>query len=357
MKIIEIIPQYKNAVGGPTFTVDSLYLISKEVGDEMFVIAGDKSKEAYNYVNLPIIRFFNILTLLFRIRPDTVHIHGRVHLIFAPIFYRILFKNAKLIFTLHTQPVIHEYLPTKNLLKPASRSYSSFLTPFINILLNRYFRITSVSSSIAANINLFTRLKITNYDLVPSGARKVIFKKNKTLQLSNDFFNIATIGVLQWDWKVKGHLILIEILSQIIKEGNPKIKLFIFGDGSYSNYLKGKVEDLNIENNIILCGNMAITDMNLNEFDLYVHTGLNEGCSLALLEVIENTNLPVIAFDEGGNHEAVYGMTNVDVIKVEQVYSAIQTKIVDFQTKKNQPKITIKREVQSWNNIYNNYYK
>lgn len=362
MKIIEIIPQYIKAVGGPTFTVKSLESISKEVGDKVFILAGDKSKGVYNYVNQPFIRFISIFIILLKLRPDAIHLHGRLHLIFAPILYHIIHRNSKLIFTFHTQPVTHNYLPTRILLDHKSRSYSNILTPIISILLNKYFRITSVSSSIIYNINLLTSLKISNFDLVPSGARKVIFKQNETLQLSNDFFNIATIGVLQWDWKVKGHLILIEILSKLIKEGNSNIRLYIFGDGDYSRYIKENVKDLNIENNIILCGNMNITDMNLNQFNLYVHTGLNEGCSLALLEVIENTDLPVIVFDEGGNREAVNGISNIDVLKIDQIYAAIKTKIFDLHTKKeqanelNKNKLN-KRVVQSWNNIYIKYYK
>jgi glycosyltransferase involved in cell wall biosynthesis len=356
--IINILPQYKNFVGGPTFTIESLISESSRVNDKIIVLCedGSQGQNVYNYKSTFLFREISILYYLFKIKPDIVHLHGRLHLIIPVVFFKLFFRNKILIFTFHTQPKTHKYIPEIEIEPIHKRSYYSFLTPFFSLLLNRYFIITAVSTSIIKNINEYTMLNISNYKIIPSGARAIGTKDitNKIL-LDKTKCNIFSIGVLTWDWKCKGYLYILNGIRLLKTEISENIKFYIMGDGPYIDVLKKFVSEYKIEKSVIFCGNVNLQEIELEEFDLYFHSGINEGSSLSLLEIIRNTGLNIFCFEGGGNEESVQNIPGISIFNADKTSKMLNSFYKSWEN--DTLPFFRDRIVNSWGDIYNKYYK
>lgn len=356
--ILNILPQYKNFIGGPTFTVDSLISESLNNSDNVIVLCGDGSRgdNVLNYNPNIFFRGISVLYYLIKIKPDVVHLHGRLHLTLPCVFYKILFNyKIRLLFTFHTQPVVYKYLPDIEIYAERERSYYSFLTPFFSFLLNHFFNITTVSSSIVDNINSYTRLNLLKYKVIPSGARKILNNNEKckfVLDISK--CNIFSVGVLTWDWKAKGYLCILEGLSNLDKNILDNIRFYVLGDGPYLKLLKDFVNEHKLSNSVIFVGNVNMQDINISKFDLYFHSGLNEGSSLSLLEVISNTDLNVFCFYGGGNEETVLNIPGVNIFSIDETFKYLNNFYSTW--KSNSLKYFSKRKILSWSDIYKKYY-
>lgn len=356
--ILNILPQYKNFVGGPTFTVESLISESLNSGDKIIVLCGDGSKgdNVFNYNPNIFFRGISILYFLVIIKPDVVHLHGRLHLTLPCVFYKILFNcRTRLLFTFHTQPKVFKYLPNIKIYSESERSYYSFLTPIFSFLLNHFFNITTVSRSIIDNINSYTRLNLLKYKVVPSGARKILYNnENCKFVLDNSKCNIFSVGVLTWDWKAKGYLCILEGLSNLDENIRDNIRFYVLGDGPFLKLLKDFVNEHQLFNSVIFVGNVNMQDINISKFDLYFHSGLNEGSSLSLLEVISNTDLNVYCYYGGGNEETVLNIPGVNIFSIDETYSSLNDFYMNW--KSNSLKYFSNRKTLSWADIYNRYY-
>lgn len=115
-----------------------------------------------------------------------------------------------------------------------------------------------------------------------------------------DDFIFICIGRL---FEKKGYPELIEAFGTIAKK-NPKVKLVIYGEGSYRPQMEQQIAALSLGNQIILAGNIANASRKIYEAHCFVFPSRFEGFSGALVEAMM-TGIPIISSDIPMNLEAV----------------------------------------------------
>lgn len=106
----------------------------------------------------------------------------------------------------------------------------------------------------------------------------------KEYNLSDDYIKIGIIGRLYYD---KGHEYLFNALPSILKN-YPKVKILIVGEGDneYKLNLVKLAKKLNIEDNIIFCGNREDIASIYKTLDIIVLPSLREGLPYVILEAM-----------------------------------------------------------------------
>lgn len=95
----------------------------------------------------------------------------------------------------------------------------------------------------------------------------------------------------------KGYEDLIDIIS-IIKKEIANIHLDIYGDGLLKDKLNQKIQNLNLEDNVTLCGFCEYKKLynKIKEYDIYLMSSHTESFGLVLLEAMSQS-VPCIGFD------------------------------------------------------------
>ena len=105
---------------------------------------------------------------------------------------------------------------------------------------------------------------------------------------------IIAVGRLNY---VKDFLSLIEVMAISIKD-NPKLKLYLLGDGEEKEKISGKIKEYNLENNVIMPGFVSTSEVEeyMQKSDIYIMTSYKECFPMVLLEA-NSCGLPIISFD------------------------------------------------------------
>ncbi len=108
----------------------------------------------------------------------------------------------------------------------------------------------------------------------------------------------------------KGYDDLIEIIK-LIKENITNIHLDIYGDGPQREMLENKVKELELDNNIKLCGFYPHEELLkiLEDYDMYLMTSHTESFGLVLIEAMSKS-VPCIAFDRASGAKKVLSPNN-----------------------------------------------
>lgn len=117
-------------------------------------------------------------------------------------------------------------------------------------------------------------------------------KTDKTSNLENK--TIISVGRLE---PVKGFDDLIDVF-EIFQEKNPDWNLKIIGSGSQKEALKNKINSLNLQNKVLLLGELnteKVEEEYINS-SIYVMTSHSESLGLVLIEAA-SAGLPLFAFD------------------------------------------------------------
>lgn len=117
-------------------------------------------------------------------------------------------------------------------------------------------------------------------------------KQTKTSKLNNN----AIIAVGRFNY-IKDFLSLIEVMKYNVID-NPKLKLYLLGDGEEKAIIENKIKEYKLENNVVMPGFVSSKEVKEYELksDLYIMTSLRECFPMVLLEAY-NCGLPVISFD------------------------------------------------------------
>ena len=124
---------------------------------------------------------------------------------------------------------------------------------------------------------------------IPNAIEKIESEQSK---LNSN--NLISVGRLSSE---KGYLDLIDVFK-LIHENNSNLILHIFGDGIEYNQIINKINDYNLNNNIVMHGfqdQKVIANM-LNESSLYIMCSYTESFGIVLLEAFSH-GVPCIAFD------------------------------------------------------------
>lgn len=137
------------------------------------------------------------------------------------------------------------------------------------------------------------------------------FEPTQIAKLDNK--NIIAVGRLA---KEKGFSDLIEIFSRLMNNDN-KLKLRIVGEGSERQTLQNKIQELNLQENVELCGNKNKEELNklYLSSSIYLMTSYTESFGLVLLEA-GSYGIPCVAFDSAqGAKEIIDDGVNGFLIK------------------------------------------
>ena len=158
----------------------------------------------------------------------------------------------------------------------------------------KYFdKIVVVSKSAAENFK----------KLCPELSRKVTFQwninkeriiENSTdtkINLDKNCYNIVSIARLA---KYKGIERLVETANLLKQNGSLNFKIYVLGDGPNKKPIQKRIDELNLNNNFALLGNIDNVFTIIKQADLYVSPSDSEGFSSVTLEALIS-NLPVVA--------------------------------------------------------------
>lgn len=158
----------------------------------------------------------------------------------------------------------------------------------------------------------------------------------------NKNFTILAVGSLR---TVKGFDILIEAFAKSNIVNNSILK--IIGRGSEYNHLASMIKSYNMEDRIILCGQLNKSEVydELHNADLYVLSSRSENFSVALIEATAN-GVPAIGTLCGGVQE--YPVSNVTKIPVNDVESLTKALEENYISSKNVDRISLQKETLSY---------
>jgi len=111
-------------------------------------------------------------------------------------------------------------------------------------------------------------------------------------QYKIDSKRIITAGRLE---KVKGHDLLVKV-AQKVKESHRDWIWEIYGDGKYREEIEQNIKNNNLQDFVILKGNINNLKDVYKDYAMFVLTSYYEGMPLVLLEA-QQANLPIISFD------------------------------------------------------------
>jgi len=156
----------------------------------------------------------------------------------------------------------------------------------------------SVAVSDAVRDHYKTHLGLNTIVTIPNALSNEVFGINiKNPQLGK---KTLSIGVPARLIPEKGHLILIESLQRLKKEGLIPL-VFLYGEGGFRSKIQDAIKANGLEEQVFLLGNVSHRELlsKLIEHTLVVLPSLSEGFGIAATEAMA-LGIPVIATNTGG---------------------------------------------------------
>ena len=175
--------------------------------------------------------------------------------------------------------------------------------------------------------------------------------------------NNAVIAVGRFD-PIKNFSSLIDVMNLLVKS-NPTLKLYLLGDGKEKGLLIRKIQEYNLENNVIMPGFVSEKGVLKYELksDIFVMTSLKECFPMVLLEAY-SCGLPVVSFDIlTGPREIVKNNKTGYLIKnreekdmTNQINELLKNKkkLKEFSNSayEESKKYTIDKIIRKWENLF-----
>lgn len=282
---------------------------------------------------------------LLKTSPDIIHCVEHGYMLLSAIFYKLLKKKCKVVFSIHTA------------VSPSKKKIKFFENLLLEWAINKCDGFFAVSNYLARNYIKSKNLKIKkSVRILPTGIKIVSIEKfkneieefRKKYALENVYPVISTIGNLIFDWKIKG----IELLIKSFKKLDlPNGKLIIAGDGRYKEYLENLVLKFHLKDKIIFTGRVENPYVVLAITDIYCHLALKEAFGIAILEAM-SVGKPVVASNRGGIPEIIKDKVNGILVEpvVEEVVKGIRN-VLENKQLREEISINAQREAEMKYNI------
>jgi glycosyltransferase involved in cell wall biosynthesis len=152
------------------------------------------------------------------------------------------------------------------------------------------------------------------------------FYAPKEKKCSQTIINLVCVGSLV---DKKNQIFLVDI-ALALKQKNVNVSINILGDGPNKEKIKSRVLEQDLQNEIILHGNVEEVQHFLNIADIYIHVATYEPFGLVLLEAMA-AGLPIVTLDGKGNRDIMIDGHNGFMI-VEQDANLFAEKIIYLQS-------------------------
>ncbi len=224
-------------------------------------------------------------------KPNLVHTHASLS---ARIAAKMLFK-----------PVIY----TRHSVFPNDPKLTKGLGKLACSLLNNFTANKIIAVAGAAKDNLTeTGVKEKKITVLKNGVKPIKKYSDEEISKAREFYNVKSddfvFGLIARVEDIKGHDYYLDAAKEVIKT-HPEAKFFICGTGGYFEHVKKRVEDEQLNSNVILTGYIKDVTSVMNVIDVNVNASFGtEATSLSLLEGM-SVKKPIIASRYGGNPELV----------------------------------------------------
>lgn len=245
----------------------------------IYLPIGGLYKKLFNKIKFYL--FKNILDqyILLKGKPDVVHFHFPLLTLNDLILDYLKEMNVKIVCTEHWTKVATENL-----------TYDEKL--LLTRYLNEADRVIAVSTELK---NVMSKYQRVSKDIVviPNYINENIFK----IQNSEKYFDIAIVGRLS---RIKQNELILKVISRLIRNDcqYKNLKLVFVGEGECEAFLRNKVEEYGIKNNVLFLGNKNPNGVSkiYNQSKLYVSVSQVETFGVPVIEAWFS-GVPVIVFD------------------------------------------------------------
>lgn len=173
----------------------------------------------------------------------------------------------------------------------------------------------------------------------------------------NNSKKIVTVGRLA---EQKNHILLIDAFAKI-SEIHSEYTLHIFGEGNLRDLLRRKIHELNLQDRVVLEGNVSNIHERISDAEMFVLSSDYEGLSNALLEALM-MGLPCISTDCAGSNEVIKDGVNgllVPVKNLNLLANAIERIIKDkdlanllsMNAEKDSIKFNSENVIEQWGEV------
>lgn len=324
IKVLRIINRFN--LGGPTY--NAAYL-TKYLSDEFetLLVGGEKYEEeessafileklGINPIIIPemqrsinrkndTIAYRKIKQIIKDFQPDIVHTHASK----AGTLGRLAAHKMKVPVIIHTfhGHVFHSYF---------GKAKTTFYKNIERYLAKKSTKIVAISELQKNELSLEHKIcKPEKIAVIPLGFDLARFQENieekrksfrENYQLKNDEIAIGIIGRLV---PIKNHEMFIEVIHQLTKQTDKKIRAFIIGDGEQKDKLIDDVKRIQLDYvewtknqkpaTITFTSWIKNIDWANAGLDIIALTSLNEGTPVSLIEA-QASNKPIVTTDVGG---------------------------------------------------------
>ena len=242
----------------------------------------------------------HLLTLLTRIKPTIIHSHLYLSEIYIHIQH---LKNVKYISHLHDN--MFQFSIFKK------RKMKQKITDFLEVtwLKKQYAKTNTQFIAISEDTAKYFRKKlqntvIKNIHILPNAINTKIYTPNFT-EKKNQYRLISVGNLVQ----KKNHEMLIDVMLYLKNNGSINYHLDILGFGPLLDNLQIKINDLKLNQNVTLHGNVRNVADFLTNSDLYVHTAKYEPFGMVFIEAMAS-GLPIVSTNGKGNTNLIINEYN-----------------------------------------------
>ena len=287
-----------------TYVTELVNMLNKtfhNTGIKIIFIDGDDNSN-YKISKRLFVSTIESFVMLIRIKPDVIHVHESFELLVGAALYRILHKNARLVYTFHTEPQQPVRLVKKINKRLKKHPYQWAL--------NRCDCITFVNKDLQRKIESVVGFTIkTKTAVTYAGVERKEISNEDAMKFRGQFRLDQTDIVLLSQAmtadrrKAEGTKVLISAIKRL-KTKYPRIKLLITKDGRYKKELEDYSNGIGIGNSIIFTGDIDNPFIAIEVADIFCYVAELEGVSIALLEgmimrkPIVATKAPEVIIDE-----------------------------------------------------------
>ncbi len=276
-----------------------------------------------------ILSFFKLFWIIFKEKPDVIHLNSPKAGGLGSVIGRILFV-PKIIYTVHG----FTWNEDRKTLEKTLITFFSWITI---LLCHRTITIAKKEELQAKNLPLIKDEKI---NFIKNGVEKIEFKDRKTAReelsvkigspLPEDIIVLGTLAELH---KNKG----LEYALDAVRKINTSFKYLIIGEGEERKRLEYFIKKYTLEDKVYLVGFVDKANEYLKAFDIFMLTSIKEGLPFTVLEA-GLAELPVIASSIGGIPDAIDNGKNGILVTKEK--SGEITRAIEYLVNKPEERKT-----------------